>query len=276
MFKFFKSFFSKKNIHSLKDIEDVLIQNDVGMTITHYFLDHLKNVPTDQIILTLKTLLLDILKPAQKKIDWSCSYFLICGQNGSGKTTTIAKMAKQALDHHKKVALIAGDTFRAAAQEQLKVWADRLKVDIFERPGQSPSSVIFDGCVWSKEHSYDVNFVDTAGRLHTKEDLMNELLKINRVMQKCVGSFETILVLDGTIGQNSYQQTKVFHETIGLTGIIMTKLDSQTKGGTLLSIVKDFSIPVVGLGVGETIDDLIDFNAQDMVDRLVADVNSCP
>jgi fused signal recognition particle receptor len=270
MFKFFKSFFSKKNIDSLKDIEDVLIQNDAGMTTTHYLLNHLKNTPNDAIVPKLKELLLDILKPAEKKIDWSCPYFLICGQNGSGKTTTIAKMAKKALNHHKKVSMIAGDTFRAAAQEQLKVWADRLNVDIFERPGQSTSSVIFDGCMWSKQNHYDVTFVDTAGRLHTKDDLMNELLKINRVMEKCVGSFEKILILDGTIGQNAYQQAKIFNDTIGLTGLMMTKLDSQTKGGTLLSIVKDFSIPVVGLGIGEKIEDLIDFDASDMVDRLVS------
>ena len=199
------------------------------------------------------------------------SVILVIGVNGVGKTTTIGKMAANLKDSGKKVLMVAADTFRAAAIDQLQIWADRAGVDIVKHgEGADPAAVVYDGMQAAKARGVDVVICDTAGRLHNKKNLMDELAKISRVIHREIGEndMEVLLVLDATTGQNAVNQARQFKEAAGLTGIVLTKLDGTARGGVVISIKDDLGIPIKYIGVGEQIDDLQPFDAKGFVDAL--------
>jgi fused signal recognition particle receptor len=194
------------------------------------------------------------------------------GVNGVGKTTTIGKLSAKFRELDKKVLLAAGDTFRAAAIEQLEIWAGKTQCDVIvQQPGSDPSAVAFDAVAAAKARGAEILIVDTAGRLHTKSNLMEELKKIKRVMAKALpGSpHEILLVLDATTGQNALSQARMFHEALGVTGIVMTKLDGTAKGGVLVALATELKIPVRYIGVGEDLHDLLEFNPEAFVEGLL-------
>ncbi|MCL2342304.1 MAG: signal recognition particle-docking protein FtsY, partial [Firmicutes bacterium] len=198
---------------------------------------------------------------------------LVVGVNGVGKTTTIGKLASRLMRDKKRVLLCAGDTFRAAATEQLDIWAKRAGADIVRHgEGADPAAVVFDAISAAKARGADVILVDTAGRLHNKQNLMNELSKIRRVVQRELpdNEIETLLILDATTGQNGLIQAKQFHEVTNLTGIVLTKLDGTAKGGIVFAIAEELGLPVKFVGVGEKLDDLLPFNPTDFVAALLA------
>lgn len=198
---------------------------------------------------------------------------LVIGVNGSGKTTSIGKMAKILSDAGHKVMLAAADTFRAAAIDQLKVWGERANVPVISQaPGSDPGAVVYDAIQAATSHSYDVLIVDTAGRLQTKFNLMEELKKINKIIQKLLpeGPQELLIVMDATTGQNALLQARKFAEDIGLTGVIITKLDSTAKGGFAFAVADDLGVPIKFVGTGEKIEDLTPFDPQSFVDALFA------
>ena len=205
------------------------------------------------------------------KLETRPSVILMVGVNGVGKTTTIGKLARQFREQGKKVMLVAGDTFRAAAAEQLGIWAERAGADIVRHEeGSDPAAVVFDGLSAAKARGTDVVIIDTAGRLHNKANLMNELAKIRRIIARELpeADVETLMVLDATTGQNGLLQAKQFLETAGITGIVLTKLDGTAKGGIVFAIANELKLPVKYVGVGEGIDDLIPFNAESFVTAL--------
>lgn len=205
------------------------------------------------------------------KLDTKPSVILMVGVNGVGKTTTIGKLAKQLSEQGKKVLLCAGDTFRAAAAEQLSIWAERSGAEIVRHEeGSDPAAVVYDAICAAKARSSDVIIIDTAGRLHNKQNLMNELNKISRIITRELpdADVETLMVLDATTGQNGLIQAKQFLETAGLTGIVLTKLDGTAKGGIVFAIANELKLPVKYVGVGEGVDDLIPFEAEDFVKAL--------
>ena len=196
---------------------------------------------------------------------------MVVGVNGVGKTTTIGKLAYYFSNKNYNVTVCAADTFRAAAVEQLELWASRSNVQLIKKDeGADPASVIFDATVFAKEHNTDILICDTAGRLHNKKNLMEELSKMNRVVDREIGSFnkEVLLVLDATTGQNGINQAKAFAEATGVTGIVVTKLDGTAKGGVVIGISDQFKIPIKYIGVGEGIDDLQMFDKREFVDSL--------
>ncbi len=264
-------------------LEQILFESDLGTHCATSFVEHLRSElrtrPTNDIqhILSLfRDHALSILDKANtlepKTPERGEPYvYLIVGVNGSGKTTSIAKLAKRFQKEGKKVLLAAGDTFRAAAIDQLSIWAERLKIDIVKSfPGSDPSAIAFDALSAAKARGVDVVLIDTAGRLQTKTDLMKELEKIRRVCSKVVPTapHETLLVLDATTGQNALDQAKVFHEATPLNGIILAKLDGSAKGGIVLSIYQQLGIPVRWVGTGESADDLEPFEPEVYVDTL--------
>ena len=205
------------------------------------------------------------------KLDTKPSVILMVGVNGVGKTTTIGKLAHQLREQGKKVLLVAGDTFRAAAAEQLGIWAERSGADLVRHEeGSDPAAVVYDGICAAKARGTDVIIIDTAGRLHNKQNLMNELAKIRRIIDRELpeADVETLMVLDATTGQNGLIQAKQFLETSGLTGIVLTKLDGTAKGGIVFAIANELKLPVKFVGVGEGIDDLIPFEAETFVQAL--------
>ena len=265
----------------LEEIEDILIQTDVGVDTTMKIIDGLRQravkertkKPEDlQILLRDEMARIMNRTPPIPESNDRPHVILVVGVNGSGKTTTIGKLAARYKQEGKKVLLAAADTFRAAAIEQLEVWAHRSDVEIVKhQQGSDPSAVAYDALQAANARDVDVLIIDTAGRLHTKDNLMEELKKIKRTLSKQIEGtpHETIIVLDGTTGQNAMTQAKIFHEALnGLTGIVLTKLDGTAKGGIVLSITDQLSIPVKMIGVGEGIEDLQDFNANDFVTAL--------
>ena len=199
------------------------------------------------------------------------SVVFVIGVNGVGKTTSVGKLASQLKNEGKKVLVVAADTFRAAAIEQLEEWTKRAGVDIIaQNEGSDPGAVVFDACKAAKARNADVMIVDTAGRLHNKKNLMEELKKINKIIEREYPDAyrETLVVLDGTTGQNALEQARVFNEAANITGIILTKLDGSAKGGIAVAIQAELSIPVKYVGVGEKIDDLHKFNSKEFVDAL--------
>jgi fused signal recognition particle receptor len=215
--------------------------------------------------------MLDVGSP-ELKLDTKPSVVLVIGVNGVGKTTTIGKIATQLVKQGKKVMLVAGDTFRAAAADQLEIWAGRSGADIVrQHEGADPASVVFDGIQAAKARGVDVILVDTAGRLHNKQNLMNELNKISRIVERELpdASREVLLVLDGTTGQNGLIQAKQFKEIAGVTAIALTKLDGTAKGGIVIAVADSLQIPVKFVGVGEQAEDLMPFVARDFVDALL-------
>jgi fused signal recognition particle receptor len=233
----------------------------------------------------LSRTLYDVLKPVsgpslEQLIDQGPKPFVILavGVNGVGKTTTIAKMAQRLAHAGRRPLLVAGDTFRAAAIDQLQVWADRIGTDVIrQRHGADPAAVAFDGIAAAKARASDVALIDTAGRLHTKSNLMDELRKVKRVIgQEMPGApHEVLLVLDATVGQNALAQARQFHEAVGVTGLVLTKLDGTARGGIVVAIAEEFKIPVRLIGVGEGIEDLQDFNPEAFVAALFGQPTAC-
>ena len=262
------------------DLEESLIVSDLGMDTTETVMDRLRQTVREQHIKTvdeakiaLRAILADMLNVGDSglRLDTKPSVILVIGVNGVGKTTTIGKLAHQLRDQGKKVLLCAGDTFRAAAADQLEIWSERAHCDIIrQHEGADPGAVLFDALQAAKARHVDVVLCDTAGRLHNKQNLMNELAKLRKIISlECPDSAcETLLVLDATTGQNGLIQARQFKETAGLTGIILTKLDGTAKGGIVIAIAQELQVPVKFVGLGEGIDDLKPFDAQEFVSDL--------
>ena len=279
---FSKISFGRKIDESLfEDIEVVLLKSDVGVEATEEIIKYLREESKKRKIKEgeelkdlLKEKLYQILKECEGSLELGNekpSVILFLGINGSGKTTTVGKLAAQFKDEGKSVVLAAADTFRAAAIDQLEEWARRSNSRIVKHSqGSDPSAVVFDAVKSAISRNDDIVLVDTAGRLHTKEHLIKELQKIKRTIKKLAPNqpVETILVLDGTIGQNSINQAKTFKEATDVSGIIITKLDGTAKGGAIIPICKELKIPIKFIGVGEGIEDLQPFNAKNFVEAI--------
>ena len=263
----------------LEELEELLIMADLGVAATETVIDELRDrikdgrlKEKDQVIDTLKEILGDMIGEHQPlALTTSPSVILVIGVNGAGKTTSIGKISKRLRLAGKKVVVAAADTFRAAAIDQLEVWCQRAKVDIVkQQEGSDPAAVVFDAISYAKKKEADVLIIDTAGRLHNKQNLMNELAKINRVIDRELPDVcrENLLVLDATTGQNAVIQAKEFSKAASITGITLNKLDGTAKGGIVISIKQELGIPVKFIGVGEKIDDMQEFDARQFIDAL--------
>ena len=272
--------FSSIDEEFYEELEEILIMGDLGVKATYEILDDLREKVKEQHIkepADCKQLLIDSIK-AQMQIGETAYEFenrksvvLVIGVNGVGKTTTIGKLAGKLRSDGKKVVIAAADTFRAAAGDQLKEWADRANAEfIGGQEGSDPAAVVYDAVAAAKARKADVLLCDTAGRLHNKKNLMEELKKINRVIEREYpdADRETLVVLDGTTGQNALSQAKQFAEAAEITGIVLTKMDGTAKGGIVVAIQSELGIPVKYIGVGETIDDLQKFDSDDFVNAL--------
>ncbi|MFO8240179.1 MAG: signal recognition particle-docking protein FtsY [Dissulfuribacterales bacterium] len=267
----------------LDELEELLIMADMGVTTVQNIFEKLrlevkKKDLRDPLALKkrLKEQIINLLKVPSAPITWTPSPFvvLVAGVNGVGKTTTIAKLAYRLTQEGKKVLLVAADTFRAAAVEQLETWGRRIDVPVIKKgAGSDPSSVAFDGMEAAIKREIDIVIVDTAGRLHTKVNLMEELKKIKRVISKKVKAApnEVLIVLDATTGQNAISQAKLFSEAVGVTGIVLTKLDGTAKGGIVVSIVDQMQVPIRFIGIGEKMDDLRKFDPEEFVEAIFAE-----
>jgi fused signal recognition particle receptor len=265
----------------LDELEEALIASDVGTQTASLVLDDLQErfkrnelSTPGQVRERLKTVLFEILafRPSSLSLAGTPSVILVIGVNGTGKTTTIGKLARRLQGEGKKVMLAAADTFRAAAAEQLTIWGDRNNIPVIKhKEGADPGAVVFDAVAAAKARGMDVLIVDTAGRLHTKSNLMEELKKMRRILERELPGApqETLLVLDATTGQNALAQAKMFHQAIGITGIALTKLDGTPKGGIVFAINKELGIPVKFVGVGEGIEDLKPFDPREFVEALL-------
>ena len=262
-----------------EDLEGILISSDMGVQTTEEIIDDVRQKCKKEKIKTqeefnniLRQSILDILNQGKKAEENYPMALLIIGVNGVGKTTSIGKMANYYKSQKKDVMLVAGDTFRAAATDQLTEWSNRAKVKIVKQgEGADSASVVFDGLTSAKAKGVDVVLIDTAGRLHVKENLMEELKKIDRVVDKTWSevNYKKYIVLDATTGQNALSQVKYFNDAVGIDGIILTKLDGTSKGGIVIPIVNELHVPVVFIGVGEGIDDLRPFDAKEFVDAIL-------
>ena len=269
----------------LDELEVALISADLGLPVVERVMEQLRAQmrggnfsSAERVRELLRQSILDILLPTQSlSVDQLVAQgprpfvILAVGVNGVGKTTTIAKLTQRLLNEGRSCLLVAGDTFRAAAIDQLQVWADLIQVDVIRhRPGADPAAVAYDGMTAAKARGTDVVLIDTAGRLHTKTNLMEELRKIKRVVaQECLGApHEVLLVVDATVGQNAIAQARQFQEAVGVTGIALTKLDGTARGGIVVAIADTLNIPVRLIGVGESAEDLQDFDAKAFVDAL--------
>lgn len=272
--------FSSIDEEFYEELEEILIMGDLGVKATYEILDDLREKVKEQHIkepADCKQLLIDSIK-AQMQIGETAYEFenrksvvLVIGVNGVGKTTTIGKLAGKLRSDGKKVVIAAADTFRAAAGDQLKEWADRANAEfIGGQEGSDPAAVVYDAVAAAKARKADVLLCDTAGRLHNKKNLMEELKKINRVIEREYPDAyrETLVVLDGTTGQNALSQAKQFAEAAEITGIVLTKMDGTAKGGIVVAIQSELGIPVKYIGVGETIDDLQKFDSDDFVNAM--------
>ena len=275
---FFKSFV-KIDEDFFEELEELLICADVGVMATEEILEELREKVKDERLSEpeeIKKALYDILKSAigehePLKIDTKPSVILVIGVNGVGKTTSIGKIAKLLKDEGKRVVVAAADTFRAAAADQLEIWCNRAGVDLIKQSaGADPAAVVFDAINAVKSRKGDVLIVDTAGRLHNKKNLMDELAKMKRVIDRELpdSDKETLLVIDATTGQNAVSQAKEFKEAANITGIIMTKLDGTAKGGILISVKRELNIPVKFIGVGEKAEDMRPFDADEFATAL--------
>lgn len=263
-----------------EELEEILIMGDIGVTTTENILEDLKRKVKEQKIKEpgeCKELLIESIRQqmdigeAAYEFENRTSVVLVVGVNGVGKTTTIGKLAAKLRAQNKKVLLAAADTFRAAAGQQLKEWANRSQVDMIGgQEGSDPASVVYDAVSAAKARGCDVLLIDTAGRLHNKKNLMEELRKINNIVDREFPEAyrETLVVLDGTTGQNALNQAKEFSEVTDLSGIVLTKLDGTAKGGIAVAIQAELGIPVKYIGVGESIEDLEKFNAEEFVNAL--------
>ena len=273
--------FRKVDEDLLEELEEILIMSDIGVETATEIIAKLRNriklekiTDEEGVKTALKEEMQAILDkaPNELKLNTTPTVILVVGVNGVGKTTSIGKIANNLRKQGKKVVVAAADTFRAAAVEQLEIWANRAGVDIVKRQeGSDPASVVFDAIKITKEKNADVLICDTAGRLHTKKYLMDELLKIGKVIEKELpeAEKETLMVIDSTTGQNAIVQVKAFKEVVPITGLILTKLDGTAKGGVVIGIVNENSIPVKFVGVGEKIDDMEVFNSKDFVQAII-------
>lgn len=271
---------TKINEELFEDLEDLLISSDIGFNTTKKIITELekevsknKITKTEDVYEKLKSIMSNFLYLDNNFNikENSLNVLLIVGVNGVGKTTTIGKLASKYKKENKKVVLAAADTFRAAAVEQLEEWAKRSdSILIKGKEGVDPASVVFDALDYSLENKADILIIDTAGRLHNKENLMRELEKINSIIKRKIGEqkFECLLILDGTTGQNGLIQAKEFNEVTDLTGFIVTKLDGTSKGGIVFSISEELKKPIVFIGIGEKISDLVEFNSQDFINTI--------
>lgn len=269
------SVFVKVDDELFENLEEALIMADIGVETSTYIIEKLrdnvkhKHITDGNLVKEeLKSIISEILSTLDTTVDTSTtpSVILVIGVNGVGKTTSIGKIASHYKSMGKKVLLAAADTFRAAAIDQLDIWAQRSGCDIIKHQENSdPAAVVFDACTAAKARGADILICDTAGRLHNKKNLMAELAKINRVIERELpdSARETLLVLDATTGQNAVSQAKLFSEAADITGIILTKLDGTARGGIVISIAKEQNVPVKFVGVGEGIDDLQEFNSDD-------------
>ena len=273
--------FRKVDEDLLEELEEILIMSDIGVETATEIIAKLRNriklekiTDEEGVKTALKEEMQAILDKAPNGLELKTkpAVILVVGVNGVGKTTSIGKIANNLRKQGKKVVVAAADTFRAAAVEQLEIWANRAGVDIVKRQeGSDPASVVFDAIKITKEKNADVLICDTAGRLHTKKYLMDELLKIGKVIEKELpeAEKETLMVIDSTTGQNAIVQVKAFKEVVPITGLILTKLDGTGKGGVVIGIVNENSIPVKFVGVGEKIDDMEVFNSKDFVQAII-------
>jgi fused signal recognition particle receptor len=265
-----------------ENLEDALLMSDAGVAATQFLIQELRRKVSDTGIthpVALKNVLVaaltELLKPLEKSLvigQYLPTVIMVAGVNGAGKTTSIGKLTAHLSNQGASVLLAAADTFRAAAREQLSVWADRNTVDIISQEGGDPAAVSFDAVSAGKARGRDVVLVDTAGRLPTQLHLMEELKKIKRVIQKAdaTAPHEVLLVIDGNTGQNAVTQVKAFDDALQLTGLIVTKLDGTAKGGVLAAIARERPIPVYFIGVGEQLDDIETFNAREFAQALLA------
>ena len=275
------SVFRKVDEELLEELEEVLVMSDIGMETSVKIIDELRTKikkekieDEEAVKKALKEIMRDILNIAEPKLNLETkpSVILVVGVNGVGKTTSIGKIANNLVKQGKKVVVAAADTFRAAAVEQLEIWAQRSGSTIVKKEeGADPAAVVFDAIQKTKEIGADILIVDTAGRLHNKKYLMDELFKIKKVIEKEMSecSKEVLLVLDAETGQNAISQVKAFKETTDITGLVLTKLDGTAKGGVVLGIVSENQIPVKFIGVGEQIDDMEKFDSADFVNALI-------
>lgn len=268
--------FVKVDEDLLEEIEELLIMSDVGVGATEEIMERLRNdiksgrlKEKDQVLDALKEILSDMIgEGGELELSTTPSIILVIGVNGAGKTTSIGKISNRLIKKGKKVVVAAADTFRAAAIDQLAVWCERSGAEIVKQnEGSDPAAVVYDALNYAKKRGADVLIIDTAGRLHNKANLMNELAKINRVIDKeCPGAArENLLVLDATTGQNAILQAKEFRNAANITGLVLNKLDGTAKGGIIISIKKELDIPVKFIGVGEKIDDMQEFNGKEFV-----------
>ena len=278
-----KNVFVRKRLdqETLDELEDLLILSDMGVELASNLTTALakekldKDITVEEVKEFLADRITEIVTPYALPLTLTNSkphVILVIGVNGSGKTTTIGKLAKQWTDLGKKVRLVAGDTFRAAAVEQLQVWAQRVGIPIsVGAPNADAAGLAFDALTQAKSESCDVLIIDTAGRLHNKAGLMDELKKISRVLQKMDAAYphDILLVLDATTGQNAHAQVQTFKEMVGVTGLIVTKLDGTAKGGVVVSLCSKYNLPIHAIGVGESLEDLRPFTAEEFARTLV-------
>ena len=275
------SVFRKVDEELLEELEEVLVMSDIGMETSVKIIDELRikikkeKIEDEQDVKkALKEIMAEILNIAEPKLNLETtpSIILVVGVNGVGKTTSIGKIANNLVKQGKKVVIAAADTFRAAAVEQLEIWAQRSgSIIVKKEEGADPAAVVFDAIKKTKEIGADILIIDTAGRLHNKKYLMDELFKINKVIEKEMSEYskEVLLVLDAETGQNAISQVKAFKETTNITGIVLTKLDGTAKGGVVLGIVSENKIPVKFIGVGEQIDDMQIFNSEEFLNAII-------
>ena len=277
--------FTHKKIdnQTLEELEEILIMSDIGVDSSKELINDIrqqkleKNAEINDIKQILINKICDILKKNEGKtlLDESKKPQVIIfnGVNGAGKTTTIGKIAHNLKNQHKKILIAACDTFRAGASSQLEIWAQRANCEIIMpiKEGEDPASVAFRALNHAKNNGHDILLIDTAGRLQNKQNLMDELKKINNVIKKIDPSAPhlNLLIIDATIGQNSYQQTEIFNKNIGIDGLIITKLDGSSKGGVVVAISKIFAKPIFAIGIGEKIEDLQEFNAEEFAKKLL-------
>jgi len=264
---------SKASIEDLDEFKRVLIEADLGVAVTEQLIDLVKKEKSENLENALTEAIHNFLSDRSRTIEVGTSHLttiLIVGVNGTGKTTSAAKLAHFFRVEGKKVLLVAADTFRAAAVEQLRTWGDRIGVDVVVgKDGADPAAVCFDGASRATQEGFDVLIIDTAGRLHTKSNLMDELAKVRRVVEKVTPINEVLFVLDGTTGQNGISQAQVFAESVPLTGMIVTKLDGSTKGGTALATEKALGVPLKFVGTGESIEDFKVFDPESYIRELL-------
>ena len=264
---------SKATIEDLDEFKRVLVEADLGIKLSEEIIELVKKEKAEDLESAIAATLKSFLSDKSRSIVVENSHLttiLIVGVNGTGKTTSAAKLANYFKSRGKKVLLVAADTFRAAAVEQLSTWGSRIGVDVVVgKDGADPAAVCFDGASRAKESGIDVLIIDTAGRLHTKSNLMDELAKVRRVVEKVTPINEVLFVLDGTTGQNGIAQAQVFAESVPLTGMIVTKLDGSTKGGTALATERALGAPLKFVGTGESIEDFKEFNAESYIGELL-------